>query len=49
VQGADLGTRRVRVGALIGRHMALNAAAALTMAGELGLDLDAVTRAWATG
>ncbi|WAX56801.1 UDP-N-acetylmuramate--L-alanine ligase [Jatrophihabitans cynanchi] len=44
---AHIGTRRVRVGALIGRHMALNAAAALAMAGELGLDLDAVTRAWA--
>jgi UDP-N-acetylmuramate--alanine ligase len=47
VAGPDLPQRRVRVGALIGRHMALNAAAALTMAAELGLDLDAVTQAWA--
>jgi UDP-N-acetylmuramate--alanine ligase len=44
---SETGTRRVRVGALIGRHMALNAAAALGMAAELGLDLDAVTTAWA--
>ncbi|MGH8962920.1 MAG: UDP-N-acetylmuramate--L-alanine ligase [Jatrophihabitantaceae bacterium] len=47
VAGAQLGTRRVRVGALIGRHMALNAAAALAMAAEFGLDLDTVTTAWA--
>ena len=47
VAGAGLGTRRVRVGALIGRHMALNAAGALAMAHELGLDVDTVTRAWA--
>ena len=32
--------RRVRVGALIGAHMALNATAALVLAAELGLDLD---------
>ena len=35
----------VGVGALIGEHMALNAAAALVMAAELGLDLDTVGRA----
>jgi UDP-N-acetylmuramate--alanine ligase len=47
VQGPGIEARRVRVGALIGRHMALNAAAALAMAADLGLDLDVVTRAWA--
>jgi UDP-N-acetylmuramate--alanine ligase len=47
VTGPGLPQRPVRVGALIGRHMALNAAAALAMAAELGLDLDVVTHAWA--
>jgi UDP-N-acetylmuramate--alanine ligase len=47
VTSAALGSRRVRVGALIGRHMALNAAAALAMAAELGLDVDTVVAAWA--
>jgi UDP-N-acetylmuramate--alanine ligase len=47
VSGVGSGERRVRVGALIGRHMALNASAALAMADELGLDLDVVTTAWA--
>jgi len=48
VAGPGLGDRRpVRVGALIGRHMALNAAAALAMAAELGLNVDAVVDAWA--
>ena len=42
-----IGTRAVRVGSLVGRHMALNAAAALAMSAELGLDVDAVVRAWA--
>jgi UDP-N-acetylmuramate--alanine ligase len=46
VHGPGVGDRSVRVGALIGRHMALNAAAALALAAELGLDLDAVTAAW---
>ncbi|MFN2518691.1 MAG: UDP-N-acetylmuramate--L-alanine ligase [Jatrophihabitantaceae bacterium] len=46
VHGPGLGPRPVRVGALIGRHMALNAAAALAMAAELGLDIDAVVGAW---
>jgi UDP-N-acetylmuramate--alanine ligase len=41
-----IGTRRIRVGALIGAHMALNATAALVIAAELGLDLDTVTQAW---
>ncbi|MDP9092087.1 MAG: UDP-N-acetylmuramate--L-alanine ligase [Actinomycetota bacterium] len=44
---SDLGSRHIRVGALIGRHMALNAAAALAMAAELGLDVDTVIGAWA--
>ena len=47
VDGPAIGRRRVRVGSLIGRHMALNAAAALTMAAELGLDLGTVIGAWA--
>ena len=47
VAGPAVSQRTVRVGSLIGRHMALNAAAALGMAAELGLDLDTVTRAWA--
>ncbi len=47
VRGPAIDERRVRVGALIGRHMALNAAAALAMAAELGLDLDTVAGAWA--
>jgi UDP-N-acetylmuramate--alanine ligase len=44
--GPGLSRLRVRVGALIGRHMALNAAAALGLAVELGLDLDVVLDAW---
>ncbi|MEO6886550.1 MAG: UDP-N-acetylmuramate--L-alanine ligase [Jatrophihabitantaceae bacterium] len=47
VDGTDIGQRRLTVGALIGRHMALNASAALAMAAELGLDLDTVATAWA--
>jgi UDP-N-acetylmuramate--alanine ligase len=47
VDGIGSGARQVRVGALIGRHMALNAAAALAMAAELDLDVDAVITAWA--
>ena len=47
VTGAEVGTRRVRVGALIGAHMALNATAALVLASHLGLDLDTVVAAWA--
>ncbi len=44
---AVLGRRHVRVGALIGRHMALNAAAALALALELGLAADTIIAAWA--
>jgi UDP-N-acetylmuramate--alanine ligase len=47
VDGPGLAARPVRVGALIGRHMALNATAALAMTVELGLDVDAVIAAWA--
>jgi UDP-N-acetylmuramate--alanine ligase len=43
---AGLGRREVTVGSLVGAHMALNAAAALTMAVELGLDPDTVIGAW---
>jgi UDP-N-acetylmuramate--alanine ligase len=44
---AGAGRRKVRIGSLVGRHMALNAAAALAMAEELGLDLDTVIGSWA--
>jgi UDP-N-acetylmuramate--alanine ligase len=47
VASPSLGRRRVRVGSLIGPHMALNASAALAMAAELGLDVDLVAGAWA--
>jgi len=46
VESDTIARRRVQVGALIGRHMALNASAALALAAELGLDLDVSTRAW---
>ncbi len=46
VTSPELGTRDVRVGSLIGRHMALNATAALTMAAGLGLDIDTVIDSW---
>jgi UDP-N-acetylmuramate--alanine ligase len=36
----------VRVGALIGDHMALNATAALALAAHLGLDLDTAVNSW---
>ncbi|MDP9117384.1 MAG: UDP-N-acetylmuramate--L-alanine ligase [Actinomycetota bacterium] len=48
LSSTSTGSRDVRVGALIGKHMALNAAGALAMAAEFGLDLDVVTSAWAT-
>jgi len=41
------GGREVSVGSLIGGHMALNATAALVMAGEFGLDLEVVLRTFA--
>lgn len=43
---AGLDARTVTVGALVGRHMALNATAALTVAALLGLDLDRVGEVW---
>jgi UDP-N-acetylmuramate--alanine ligase len=46
VTSEALGTRQVRVGALIGRHMAMNATAALALAAELGLDVDVAADAW---
>jgi UDP-N-acetylmuramate--alanine ligase len=46
-KGEALGGRRVIVGSLIGRHMALNATAALMMAVEVGLDLDTVLESFA--
>jgi UDP-N-acetylmuramate--alanine ligase len=47
VAGIGSGSRRVRVGSLIGAHMALNAAAALGLAEHLDLDLDVAASAWA--
>jgi UDP-N-acetylmuramate--alanine ligase len=47
VSGPGLGQRRVRVGSLIGAHMALNATAALVLAAHLGLDVDTASSAWA--
>jgi UDP-N-acetylmuramate--alanine ligase len=47
VTGPGLGQRRVRVGALIGAHMALNATAALALVAHLGLNVDTAIRAWA--
>jgi UDP-N-acetylmuramate--alanine ligase len=47
VTGSGLGRRRVRVGGLIGEHMALNATAALALAAHLGLDIETVVGAWA--
>jgi UDP-N-acetylmuramate--alanine ligase len=46
VTGVAEQTKHVRVGSLIGRHMALNAAAALALAAELDLDLDTVIGSW---
>jgi UDP-N-acetylmuramate--alanine ligase len=47
VRGAQIGERQVRVGSLIGAHMALNATAALVLAAHLGLDVDTAVRSWA--
>jgi UDP-N-acetylmuramate--alanine ligase len=47
VSGPGVGLRRVRVGALIGAHMALNAAAALILAEHLGLDIEVAIQSWA--
>jgi UDP-N-acetylmuramate--alanine ligase len=47
VTGLDAAPRHVRVASLIGEHMALNATAALTLAAELGFELDTVAGSWA--
>jgi UDP-N-acetylmuramate--alanine ligase len=47
VTGPGIGQRRVRVGALIGAHMALNAAAALVLIAHLGLDIEVAIGSWA--
>jgi UDP-N-acetylmuramate--alanine ligase len=47
VDGLAGGPRRVRVGSLIGAHMALNATAALMLAEHLGLDVDTAAASWA--
>ena len=47
VEGGPLPRTEVRVTSLLGRHMALNAAAALTLAADQGLPIDKVVEAWA--
>jgi UDP-N-acetylmuramate--alanine ligase len=47
VTGPGIGQRHVRVGSLIGAHMALNATAALALAAHLGLDVDVAISSWA--
>ncbi|HKC27597.1 MAG TPA: UDP-N-acetylmuramate--L-alanine ligase [Jatrophihabitans sp.] len=47
VAGIGPSPRAVRVGSLIGTHMALNATAALVLADHLGLDLDVASTSWA--
>jgi UDP-N-acetylmuramate--alanine ligase len=47
VTGVGPAPRHVRVAALIGAHMALNATAALCLAEHLGLDVDTAIRSWA--
>jgi UDP-N-acetylmuramate--alanine ligase len=47
VHGLAGGRRRVRVGSLIGAHMALNATAALLLVEHLGLDVDTAADSWA--
>jgi UDP-N-acetylmuramate--alanine ligase len=47
VTGGGLPRTEVRVGALIGVHMAHNAAAALALAADLGVDVDAIVARWA--
>ncbi len=46
VTGLPGGPRQVRVASLVGRHMALNATAALALAAELDLDVDTVADSW---
>jgi UDP-N-acetylmuramate--alanine ligase len=47
VRGVGAAERRVRVGSLIGAHMALNATAALMLIEHLGLDVDIAAASWA--
>ncbi|MDQ1743903.1 MAG: UDP-N-acetylmuramate--alanine ligase [Pseudonocardiales bacterium] len=46
VHGAGPEATAVRIGSLVGRHMALNAAAALAAAQELGVPAEQAVRAW---
>jgi UDP-N-acetylmuramate--alanine ligase len=46
VESVSDSPRRILLGSLIGRHMALNASAAFALAEELGFDLDRVEQAW---
>jgi UDP-N-acetylmuramate--alanine ligase len=46
VRGVADGSHRLRIGALIGYHMALNGAGAFAAAAELGIDLSRLEEAW---
>jgi UDP-N-acetylmuramate--alanine ligase len=46
LQGPGIDTRRLRLGALLGRHMALNGAGAYVLASQLGFDLARVEQTW---
>jgi len=46
VHGGGTAATAVRIGSLVGRHMALNASAALAVAGELGVPAEQAVRAW---
>jgi UDP-N-acetylmuramate--alanine ligase len=46
IQRAGAPARRLRIGSLLGRHMALNGAGAFALADALGLDTDVLDHAW---
>ncbi len=46
VQGSHLAPKGLRVGSLLGHHMALNATGAFGLAIELGMDLSQIDEAW---
>jgi UDP-N-acetylmuramate--alanine ligase len=48
VEGAGIASTDVTLGALVGRHMALNGAGALALAVQLGMDPARVAAAWAS-
>jgi UDP-N-acetylmuramate--alanine ligase len=46
VGGEGIATRRLRIGSLLGWHMALNGAGAFALAAALGMDSDKLAEAW---